>query len=280
MLFSVRRGATSFPFKHRALVNHMLENVLRRDRYVIVVALLALTALAWGNLLSSVHGPMSAGGVSGAFVYVFGMWVVMMIGMMTPSAAPLLLLHARLARVAEFGKPLAATGWFAIGYLLAWTMFSFLVAIAQVALQSAGQLTPMKAVANEFLAGILLIAAGVYQRSSIKHACFVRCQVIPLLNQHSLFTGHVLASIRLGFRNGAYCVGCCWVLMLLLFVGGVMNLFWVAVLAGLILIEKFLPHQRKWFRLISVILVAGGVLLIYSSLFFQIKALASLPAWG
>ena len=174
--------------------NHAREVVLRRDHYIVLGALLTLMAVTWGYVvwvrgqMTIPSADMSAAIMPVSVLFIFVMWVVMMVGMMTPSAVPLLLLHARLARVAEFGRPLAATGWFAAGYLLAWMAFSLLASVAQVALTGAALLTPMMSIRSEFLGGVLLITAGAYQMSSLKYACFVRCQAPPLLTQHRFFT--------------------------------------------------------------------------------------------
>jgi predicted metal-binding membrane protein len=263
-----------------------LELVLRRDRIVIGAALLAVTVLAWAYILwlaadmdmggmdmtglrmipagMSLMAPASAPWTPLEFGFVFVMWAVMMVGMMTPSAAPMILIYARVGRqAAQQGKPFAATGWFAGGYLLAWIGFSFAATTAQWALERAALLTPRMESANDVLGGMVLIAAGIYQWSSLKNACLAQCQS-PLLfiQRHGGFRREASGSLQVGLRHGAYCIGCCWVLMGLLFVGGVMNPLWIAVIAALVLAEKVVPAGRTISRVAGVALVALGVSLI------------------
>src|SRR3984893_15471555 len=176
-----------------------LESVLRRDRIVVIAALAALTALAWADLawladdmamdgmdmtgfrmIPAGQGLMMPAGAPWQpieFGYVFAMWVVMMIGMMTPSVAPMILIYARVGRqAAGAGKPFAASGWFAAGYLLAWTAFSVLATLAQWVLERAALLTPMMASASNILGAAVLILAGLYQWTPVKGACLSACR--------------------------------------------------------------------------------------------------------
>jgi predicted metal-binding membrane protein len=263
-----------------------LEAVLRRDRAVVMAALAVVTALAWADLLW-LADDMTMGGMDMTgyrmipagrglmmpadapwqpieFGYVFVMWVVMMTGMMMPSAAPMILLYARVGRqAAAQGKPFASSGWFAGGYLLAWIAFALVATSAQWALERAALLTPMMASASNRLGAAVLILAGVYQWAPLKEACLSHCRS-PLLfiQQHGGFRRDPHGALTLGFRHGLYCIGCCWALMALLFVGGVMNLFWIAVLAILVLIEKVMPFGRVIARVAGLAFVAGGVWLL------------------
>jgi predicted metal-binding membrane protein len=263
-----------------------LEAVLRRDRAVVVVALAIITALAWADL-AWLAGDMAMGGMDMTgyrmipagrglmmpadapwqpieFGYVFAMWAVMMIGMMTPSAAPMILIYARVGRqAAREGKPFAASGWFAGGYLLSWTAFSLLATSAQWALERAALLTPMMESASNRLGAAVLILAGVYQWVPLKEACLSHCRS-PLLfiQQHGGFRREPRGVLELGFRHGIYCIGCCWALMALLFVGGVMNLFWIATLAILVLLEKAAPFGRVIARVAGIAFIVGGVWLL------------------
>jgi predicted metal-binding membrane protein len=260
-----------------------LEAVLRRDRAVVIVALAIVTALAWADLLW-LADDMAMGGMDMTgyrmipagrglmmpadapwqpieFGYVFVMWVVMMIGMMMPSATPMILIYARVGRqAAAQGKPFASSGWFAGGYLLAWTAFALFATSAQWALERTALLTPMMASASNKLGAAVLILAGVYQWMPLKEACLSHCRS-PLLfiQQHGGFRREPHGALALGFRHGLYCIGCCWALMALLFVGGVMNLFWIAALAILVLIEKVAPFGRVIARVAGLAFVAGGV---------------------
>src|SRR5262249_22818957 len=161
--------------------------------------------------------------------------------MMAPSAAPMILMYARVGRqAAAEGTPFAATGWFAGGYFLAWIGFSLVATVAQwtlersalldVAIGSArnarGRSTP------NAVGGAILIAAGVYQWTPLKDVCLTQCQSpLLFLMRHGGFRRDAFGCLLLGLRHGAYCVGCCWMLMALLFVGGVMNVLWIALLA-------------------------------------------------
>src|SRR5260370_14751847 len=229
-----------------------LEIVLRRDRAVIAAALIVLTALAWTHVMW-LRDDMAMGGMDMTglrmisagmglmmpasapwqpieFIFMFMMWAVMMIGMMTPSAAPMVLLYARVGRQAAMqGKPFANSYWFFGGYLLAWVAFALVATLAQWAVQRASLLTPMMESASAIFGSALLIAAGLYQWTPLKDACLRQCQApLQFIQRHGGFRRDAKGSLGLGFRHGAYCVGCCWTLMALLFVGGVMNLLWIA----------------------------------------------------
>ena len=266
-----------------------LEAVLRRDRLIVIAALSAITLLAWADLVWLAND-MAMGGMDMTgfrmipagrgwmmptdapwkafeFGYVFLMWAVMMIGMMTPSAAPMILLYARVGRQAVAqGKPFAASAWFAAGYLLAWSVFSLAATAAQWGFDRAALLTPMMESASNVLGGILLIAAGIYQWTPLKDACLSGCQSpLTFIMRHGGFRADPSGALSLGFRHGLYCIGCCWALMVLLFVGGVMNLLWIAVLAILVLAEKVLPFGRAIAHVAGIAFVAAGVWLIVQS---------------
>jgi predicted metal-binding membrane protein len=193
------------------------------------------------------------------------MWIVMMIGMMTPSVAPMMLIYARVGRQAASGdRPFAATVWFAAGYLLAWTTFSLAATAAQWALERAALLTPMMESASNLLGGIVLIAAGLYQWTPAKEACLAYCQApLVFIMRHGGFRRDATGALTLGFRHGFYCIGCCSALMVLLFVGGVMNLFWIAALAILVLVEKALPFGMLIGRLAGIAFIADGAWLLF-----------------
>ena len=255
--------------------NAALEGVLRRDRVVIAAALATIAILAWIYLLwladamtsmgrmSGVMTPMTTPWTSMDFGFTFVMWAVMMVGMMTPSVAPTILLYAAVGRqAAAQGNPLAGTGWFAAGYFLAWILFALVAAGAQGALQHAALLTPMLSSASTALGGVVLVAAGVQQWTPLKDACLRQCQMpMQFIQRHGGFRSRPLDSMRLGLLHGAYCVGCCWALMALLFVGGVMNVLWIAGLAILVLLEKSVPG-RIIPRLAGVILIGAGFWLL------------------
>jgi predicted metal-binding membrane protein len=267
-----------------------LEVVLRRDRAIIVAALIVITALAGAHVLW-LADDMAMGGMDMTgfrmipagmglmmsasapwqpieFAFVFAMWVVMMIGMMTPSAAPMVLLYARVGRQAAMQrKPFAASGWFLGGYLLAWVAFALAATLAQWALERAALLTPMMEGAGEIFGSAVLVAAGLYQWTPLKDVCLQQCQAPWLfIQRHGGFRRDATGSLGLGVRHGAYCVGCCWALMALLFVGGVMNVLWIAGIAIIVLMEKAVPVGRAIARIAGAGFLAGGAWLLATAL--------------
>jgi predicted metal-binding membrane protein len=260
-----------------------LESLLRRDRAIVLAALAAVAALAWAYLVGSAgEGGMDMGGPhraapggdilaaaltpwsAGELLLMFVMWTVMMVGMMTPAVAPMLLIYVRVGRQAQArGTPFAAAAWFASGYLLAWIGFAAIATMLQWGLERAALLTPAMASASPALGGLLLIAAGLYQWTPLKDSCLGQCQS-PLLfiQRHGGFRGDRAGGIALGLRHGAYCIGCCWALMVLLFLGGVMNLLWIAALAVLVLAEKLGPGGRTISRAAGLAFAGAGVALL------------------
>ena len=256
--------------------------VLRRDRVVVVLALTLLTALAWSYLLW-LSADMAMGGMdmgdfrmipSGMglmvpahapwqameFAFVFAMWTVMMVGMMTPSAAPMIVMYARIGRHTETqGTPLAATVWFTAGYFLVWVAFALLATLVQWALERTALLNSWMASTSNVLAGLLFVAAGSYQWTRLKDVCLAQCQMpFAFLMRQGGFRRDAPGSLMLGLRHGAFCVGCCWVLMTLLLVGGVMNVLWIVLLGLLIALEKVTPFGRPIAHLAGIVLVAAG----------------------
>jgi predicted metal-binding membrane protein len=187
-----------------------------------------------------------------------------MIGMMTPSAAPIILLYARVGRqAAAEQKPFAAAGWLAGGYVLAWMAFSLAAALAQLGLSDVALLTPMLASANDLLGGSIMVVAGAYQWSSWKDTCLANCRSpLAFIQRHGGFKGRAAGALALGFRHGLYCVGCCWALMLLLYAGGIMNLAWIAGLAILVLLEKLVFKGPAFSRIAGAVLICAGLFLI------------------
>jgi predicted metal-binding membrane protein len=164
------------------------------------------------------------------------------------------------------GKPLAATGWFAAGYFLAWAGFSLVATLVQWMLERAALLDANMASPNILLGAGVLIAAGIYQLTPLKNACLAQCQSpFRFLMTHGGFRTNVRGCLHLGLLHGAFCVGCCWVLMALLFVVGVMNVLWVALLALLALLEKLTPSGWWVTRIVGAICIAAGVWMVISS---------------
>ena len=259
-----------------------LERLLRRDRQIVVVALLSVCILAWIYTVSGVGMGMNAfemsrmswAGASGhtapaskpEVTYVFvllTMWWVMMVAMMLPSAAPTILLAAALNRRSTSGSPpFGAAIFFTTGYFLAWFIFSLAAVVVQLVMESNGLLSTMMHSRNNYLTAGLLLAAGIWQFSPIKHACLRHCRSpVEFITRHRR-PGN-WGALVMGLHHGTYCLGCCWFLMALLFVGGVMNLFWIAGLALFVLIEKF-SASGVWFSRVSGagFLFAGTVMLV------------------
>lgn len=199
-------------------------------------------------------------------VLIFLMWWIMMIAMMVPSAAPTILLHHGLTRQSD-GSPGGgrATWAFVAGYLVVWAVFSALATSLQWTLQPLGLIAPgMMSLRGDALAGAVLIVAGLYQFTPLKHACLRQCQAPAVfLSRHWQPGTH--GAWAMGLRHGTFCLGCCWALMLLLFVGGVMNLYWIAGLALLVAVEKYLIHGRLSSQIIGVTLVITGAWVSFSN---------------
>jgi predicted metal-binding membrane protein len=194
----------------------------------------------------------------------FAMWWLMMTAMMLPSATPVLLLVTALNRRASPGRrPYGATALFAAGYLVAWGGFSLAAVAAQAWLTANGSLSSMLHVGAGPLAAGMLLAAGLWQLTPLKRACLRHCRSpVRFLATHR--RRGTLGALVVGAEHGAYCVGCCWLMMALLFVGGIMNLYWIAGLAGYALAEKLLPGGERVARIAGAILVAGGLALLAS----------------
>jgi predicted metal-binding membrane protein len=189
------------------------------------------------------------------------MWWIMMIAMMSPSAAPTVLLYARVHRhaLAQGQDKLAPTAVFVAGYLLVWLAFS-VAATALYWLLERNTIISAVTMASQsrWLSAIVLIAAGIYQLSPLKSACLSHCRAPAAFFSRHWRPG-ALGTLRLGVLHGAFCVGCCWVLMALLFVGGVMNLAWIAALAILVLAEKVFPAGQWVGRAAGIALIAWGI---------------------
>lgn len=217
------------------------EAMAKRDRVVVLATLAAVVALAWAYLLAGAGMAMPAVWTPGYAVLMFFMWWVMMVAMMLPSAAPVILLFATVnRRERNTGRPYVATSVFAFGYLAAWAGFSLLAILLQWGFEYTGVLSPMLGATNETFGGILLLAAGAYQLTPIKHACLRHCRT-PLAFLGTHWRPGTFGALRMGLVHGAFCIGCCWFLMGLLFFGGVMNLYWVAGVALIVLSEKTIP---------------------------------------
>lgn len=232
---------------------------------IVGAALAAAVVLAWVWLLRSRTGgmamhpdPLSAAYLASAFV----MWAVMMIAMMVPSASPMVLLHARIGRAPTARARFAHTLMFALGYILLWTAFSAAAAAAQALLVASGAVSAAAlSVGSRGLASTLLLGAAVYELTAAKRLCLDKCQS-PFLFIARYFRPGAAGAFRLGIVHGLFCLGCCWALMLLLFVGGVMNLAWVALLGVLIVGQKLAAPEWQLNRVVAAGLVAGAAALL------------------
>lgn len=264
----------------------MLESVLRRDRLVLVVLLGAVAAAAWLWLLLGagigISSSATAAGSSmaempgmtasmpnmvmdhavwttGYAALMFSMWWVMMTAMMLPSAAPVLLLFARVSRAgSSHPGPYVATIVFAAGYLALWGGFSALAAGLQWGLERLDWLSPMMATTNWALGAAIVIAAGLWQLTAIKSVCLRQCRSPLGFLTRSWRPGRRGAFV-MGLQHGGYCLGCCWFLMTLLFFGGAMNLFWIAGLAVFVMVEKTLRFGRRVGQVAGIAAIAWGV---------------------
>lgn len=237
---------------------------LGRDQLVVLACLVALTLLAIGYLVIFAGGmkampamgqmpgmpsmpgmatptaSMASGPPYGLLAL---MWAVMMVGMMLPSASPMILLYACVQRKAP-GSPLPRTAMFLLGYILVWIAFALLAAGLQVLLTQGALISPDMRLTSRRIAGGVLILAGLYELTPLKHACLRHCRgPVAFVSAH--WRPGLGGALRMGALHGGYCLGCCWALMLLLFVGGVMSFTWVFGLAALVLIQKLLPGGRR-----------------------------------
>jgi predicted metal-binding membrane protein len=239
------------------------------DRLIILAALTVLVGLTWTWLIwlqgrmnpsmADMPGmmmPDAAVWNPPHFLLMLAMWAVMMVGMMTPSASPMILVYARVAAQAQ-GTAFASTAWFAGGYLLAWLLFSVVATFAQDGLDHA--LSPMMALNSRAAAGAFLIAAGLYQWTPLKNICLSHCRApLAFIQRHGGFQPGRSAALRLGLVHGFYCIGCCWALMALLFAGGVMNLGLIAALMMFVLLEKLLPLGHRFSQAAGLVAIMAG----------------------
>ncbi|MGZ3235391.1 MAG: DUF2182 domain-containing protein [Croceibacterium sp.] len=269
-----------------------VEAALRRQRAVTIAALALLTLLAWAWLLLGAgmgmasrfelhllpHPPAvaampdmpgmampmaPAAWTTAQLLLAVSMWWVMMVAMMLPAAAPVVLLYAE-AAPAQAGSVRPSTGAFLVGYLAVWGLFSLAAALLQDALQRwdvVAQMTMDSTV--RWLSAAILIAAGLYQLSPLKEVCLAHCRnPASFLSRH--FRPGALGALRMGAIHGAFCLGCCWLLMALLFVGGVMNLAWIALLSLLVAGEKLLPGGRRLGQAAGLAFIGWGALVAFA----------------
>ncbi|MEO5721890.1 MAG: DUF2182 domain-containing protein [Chthoniobacterales bacterium] len=234
--------------------------VVRRDRLVIGASVVLLAGLAWWYLIVEARR-MNAGGVceclgmkmggpevgawsAGSLLPLFLMWAVMMVAMMLPSAAPMILTFGAVARNRRRQqRPYAPVTIFVAGYFVIWIAFSAAAAVGQWVLHRAALLSPLMVSSSALLGGVLLLAAGVFQFTPLKQSCLRHCRA-PLEFIMTSWREGRGGAFRMGLEHGAFCTGCCWALMCLLFVLGVMNILWIAALSLVVALEKILPRGK------------------------------------
>jgi predicted metal-binding membrane protein len=188
-------------------------------------------------------------------ILVFLMWAIMMVAMMVPTVSPAILLFSEINRRRDEQKStFLVTGAFLLGYLTAWTGFSVLATLAQWGLLTVALISPMMESTSKALGAGLLLIAGLFQFSHLKSACLVHCRS-PIGFFATEWRPGALGAFRMGLKHGGYCLGCCWALMGLLFVFGVMNLFWVAGLSAFVLLEKISPTTQLVSRLSGLLFI-------------------------
>jgi predicted metal-binding membrane protein len=250
-----------------------LEQVLRRDRLIVATGIAGVVALSWGYLIAGAGIDMSMADMPmdpepwspAQALIMFAMWWVMMIAMMVPSATPMVLLFTAISHKQGSAESPVALAWlFLGGYLVVWAGFSVVAVTAQWGLERVGLLSQAMTTTSTVLGGIILLSAGLYQLTPIKRACLRYCEN-PLFFLSRYWQPGALGALRMGFRHGSYCVGCCWFLMALLFLGGVMSLAWIAAVAVYVAFEKLAPRGQWLSR-------AAGIGLIISAAVFFARA--------
>ncbi len=257
--------------------NSPLEALLKRDRAVVLAGLAGVTGLAWIYLLfaAAEMGPglgtaMQVRPWTGLdFLLMFLMWAVMMVAMMVPGAAPMILLFAAIHRKQrgkqrEPGDSFASVSAFAAGYIAVWSAFSLAATLLQWGVEQAALRSPIMVGNSPILGGGLLVVAGLYQWTPLKQACLRHCRSPVHFLVHRRREGNGGAFV-MGLEHGAFCVGCCWILMGLLFVGGVMNLLWVAAIAVFVLLEKALPFGVLGGRVTGALLALAGLIVLFQA---------------
>jgi len=251
----------------------------QRDRVVALIGLAIITGLAWvyiiqlaanmmmgmdANRMEQMSMPVMRTWQTSDVLLTFLMWAVMMVAMMTPSAMPMILTFVKIQRQRQPEQAsLPGMMVFLLGYLIAWSFFSAAAALVQWGLHSATLLSDGMIIVNNLVGGMILIFAGVYQFTPLKNMCLSHCRT-PLGFLMNEWRDGASGALRMGVRHGFYCIGCCWLLMGILFVAGVMNLLWVAVIAGIVILEKVMPIPAgQWVsRMIGLLVVGWGVWLL------------------
>ena len=227
--------------------------MLRRERLVVATGVALLALLCWWYLLGGTSsGTAMAGMHSPPFGALVLMWWLMMAAMMLPSAAPAILLYARVRQIRSRDSGIADTWIFLAGYIGVWLFFSIAAALAQRLAADSSMV-----IQNRYAQAALLVAAGLYQLSPLKNACLSECRSpAAFISRH--WRSGANGAVQLGVRHGLYCLGCCWTLMTLLFVGGVMNFLWIVGLTLVVALEKLAPRGPLLGKVAGIALAAWG----------------------
>ena len=259
-------------------VSPILAAVLKRDRAIVAIGLAGVAALSWIYLIYMDWGmrhmdvgmnmvimPAMQHWTAWDLALVFLMWAVMMVAMMVPAASPVILLFAEISRLRnERHGTFLSTGEFLLGYLTAWSGFSLLATLAQWGLLTVALVSPMMESTSKVLGGGLLLGAGLFQFSRLKYNCLAHCRS-PMGFLATEWRDGFRGAFRMGLKHGAYCLGCCWALMVLLFAFGVMNLLWVAGISGFVLLEK-ITSANQWFsRLGGLVFIVWAAWIVFGS---------------
>lgn len=242
---------------------------LWRDRMIIVAGLVIVTATGWAYLVrlhaAPVHGMLGHGRAApwgpSELLFAGVLWAVMVIAMMLPSASPMLLVFAAFSRRRSGSDPLTSTAMLALGYLVVWVGYSVAAVTLQWILQRTAMASPAGVIASPRLAAVFLLVAGIFQFTQLKYACLAKCRTPMAFIVHEWRPGRNGALV-MGLRHGAYCVGCCWALMALMLVLGVMNLTWMAALTLFGLAEKIAPAPLWTGRIAGVALIVWSVVIL------------------
>jgi predicted metal-binding membrane protein len=255
---------------------------LKRDRTIALASLAVITVLAWvytiqltagmmgmdANNMEQMSMPVTKTWQTVDILLTFLMWVVMMVAMMTPSATPMVLTFVGIKHQRQPDQAsIPGTMIFLFGYLIAWSLFSAAATLVQWGLHAVTLLSDGMISVSNLFSGMLLIFAGIYQFTPLKNMCLSHCRT-PLGFLMNEWQDGISGALRMGVRHGIYCIGCCWLLMAILFVAGVMNLLWSAVIAGIVIIEKVMPIPAgEWIsRVIGLFVIGWGVWLLVQSM--------------
>ncbi|HXM01072.1 MAG TPA: DUF2182 domain-containing protein [Chthoniobacterales bacterium] len=263
------------------MLEKTIQAVAQRDRLLVGFALAGIAAAAWLYLAHEaerfaatgvcqcaavmIGGPDLAPWSPQALLPLFLMWTEMMLAMMLPAVTPLVLLFSKVARSrAERGQPYVSTAFFVAGYFAVWTLFSLVAALAQWMLHGLTLLSPQMTTNTGIVGGTMFMAAGVFQFTPLKKTCLTHCRSPLAFLMTEWRDGHAGAFL-MGWKHGLFCTVCCWLLMLLLFAVGVMNLLWIAVLAIFALSERIAPKRWHLSQLSGLVLLCFGAWLAFSA---------------